>query len=70
MLTETIPQLKSLSLAKKRRLISELLDEVYGAPVTEPELANALGERLAKFRANPATARSWSEVKARLRARR
>ena len=69
MVTETIPQLKSLSLAKKRRLISELLDEVYGEPVQEPELAEALAARLAHARRNPSSVRSWAGVKARLRGR-
>ena len=67
MVTETIPQLKSLSLAKKRRLIAELLDDVFGEQVREPELAGALAARLAHFRRNPDSARNWTEVKARLR---
>jgi hypothetical protein len=69
MVTDTIPQLKALSLAKKRRLISELLDEVFGHPVREPELAAALAARIEHFRKNPGSARSWSAVKARLRSR-
>lgn len=68
MIAETIPQLKGLSLTKKRRLISELLDEVFGEPVREPELAAALAGRVAHFRKNPGSARSWASVKARLRA--
>ncbi|MEQ1860073.1 MAG: hypothetical protein ABMA13_09065 [Chthoniobacteraceae bacterium] len=67
MVTETIPQLKSLSLAKKRRLISELLDEVFGEPVREAELSDALAARVAHYHRNPRSARSWSAVKARLR---
>jgi hypothetical protein len=70
MVTETIPQLKLLSLAKKRRLISELLAEVYGDPVSDVELDKALAARVMHFRRNPGSARSWTEVKARLRARR
>ena len=70
MVTETIPQLKTLSLSQKRRLIAELVDEVYGEPVQEEELAEALEERVAHYRQHPASARSWSEEKARLRRRR
>jgi len=69
MVTETIPQLKSLSLAKKRRLISELIDEVFGSPVREPELAGALAARMARYRRHPDTARTWADVKSRLRGR-
>ena len=69
MVTETIPQLKSLSLAKKRLLISELLSEVFGEPVEEPELADALAARVAHYRRNPDSGRTWAEVKARLRRR-
>lgn len=61
MITELIPQLQSLSLAKKRVLISELLAEVYGEPVEESELASALNERIEHYRANPATGKSWAE---------
>ena len=67
MVTETIPQIKSLSLAKKRALISELVGEVFGEPVQEPELADALETRLAHYRRHPGSARSWAEVKAGLR---
>jgi hypothetical protein len=67
MVTETIPQLKSLSLAKKRLLISELLAEVYGEPVRDREVSDALSARLKHYRENPGTAKTWTEVKARLR---
>ena len=67
MVTETIPQLKSLSLAKKRVLISELLGEVFGEPVQEPEVSAALEARLAHYRGHPGSARNWTEVKAGLR---
>jgi hypothetical protein len=67
MVTETIPQLQSLSLAKKRILISELLDEVYGETVTDEGVADALSERISRYRANPSSAKSWTDVKARLR---
>jgi expansin (peptidoglycan-binding protein) len=67
MVTETIPQLKTLSLAKKRRLIAELLDEVFGAPVQERTVAAALTARVAHYRRNPGSARSWAAVKTRLR---
>ena len=69
MVTETIPQLKRLSLAKKRKLIAELVDEVYGEPVKEVVLARALEARIDHYRQNPESARSWSAVKARLRRR-
>ena len=69
MVTETIPQLKSLSLAKKRVLIAELLGEVFGEPVQEPELADALAARIAHFRRNPGSGRSWADVKAKLRSK-
>ena len=65
--TGTIPQLKSLSLAKKRPLISGLLGEVFGEPVVEPDLADALAARVAHYRRNPDSGRTWAEVKARLR---
>jgi hypothetical protein len=69
MVTDTIPQLRSLSLAKKRLLISELVDEVFGGSVREPELAGSLAARLAHYRKHPQTARSWADVKAGLRGR-
>ena len=69
MVADTIPQLKSLSLTGKRRLICELLDEVYGEPVREPELAGALAARLAHARRHPSSVRKWADVKARLRGR-
>ena len=69
MIADTIPQIKTLSVARKRRLIAELLDELYGDPVREGELAKALAERTAHFRRNPGSARRWAKVKARLRAR-
>ncbi len=67
MVSETIPQLKTLSLARKRRLISELVDEVYGAPVRPGGVANALAKRMDHFRQHPNSGRTWAEVKARLR---
>ena len=67
MVTETIPQLKTLSLAKKRRLISELLAEVYGEPVQEKAISDALEKRVEHYRENPASAKRWADVKARLR---
>lgn len=67
MITDSIPQLRTLSLAKKRRLISELLDEVFGAPVIDPAVAAALAARVAHYRKDRRSARSWAEVKARLR---
>jgi hypothetical protein len=67
MVTETIPQLKTLSAARKRRLIEELIAEAYGEPVKEPKLENALRRRLAHARRNPGTIKSWAEVKAGLR---
>jgi hypothetical protein len=67
MVADSIPQLKSLSLAKKRRLIAELLDEVYGVPVEEREIVGALNTRVEHFRQNPGSARSWDGVKARLK---
>jgi putative addiction module component (TIGR02574 family) len=70
MVTETIPQLRALSLAKKRILISELVDEVYGSPVEDKALTAALNERIANYHANPSSAKSWTEVKARLRKKR
>ena len=69
MVTETIPQLKSLSLAKKRLLIAELLGEVFGEPVLESELTEALEARVTHFRRNPDTGRKWVDVKAKLRAK-
>jgi hypothetical protein len=63
MIAETIPQLKTLPLDKKRRLIAELLDEVFGEPVRE----RALTARVAHFRQHPGSARSWASVKNRLR---
>lgn len=66
MVSDTIPQLKRLSLARKRRLISELVDEVYGDPVRRGGVATALAMRMDHFRQHPDTARSWTEVKARL----
>jgi len=69
MIADTIPQLKALSVSTKRRLIAELLDEIYGEPVREAALAKALDARRAHFRRNPGTAKSWAEVKARLRGR-
>ena len=67
MVTETIPQLKTLSAARKRRLIEELIAEAYGEPVKEPQLKRALQRRVAHARRNPETTISWSEVKAGLR---
>ena len=67
MVSETIPQLKTLSLARKRRLISELVDEVFGETVRRGAVANALGARIDHFRTNSDSARSWTEVKAKLR---
>lgn len=70
MVTETIPQLKTLSLSKKRRLIEELMAEVYGEPVEAGPIASALSARLKHYENNPESAKSWSEVKARLRGKR
>jgi hypothetical protein len=70
MLAETIPQLKTFSVAKKRRLIAELIDEVYGEPVRNPSVAAALTARVDHYRRNPGSARSWATVKARLRRKR
>ncbi len=69
MLADSIPQLKTLSLAKKRKLISELVDEVFGEPVRERALSKALDARLEHFRRNPGSAKTWESVKARLRRR-
>jgi hypothetical protein len=69
MVTETIPQLKTLSLAKKRRLIAELVDEVFGEPVQVTPLSQALAARVAHYHRHPDSARSWAAVKARLRRR-
>lgn len=69
MVTDSIPQLKALSLAKKRRLISELIDDVFGQPVADRALAEALATRVEHYRKNPSSGRSWNAVKARLRAR-
>ena len=69
MVADSIPQLKSLSLAKKRALISELLGEVFGEPVLEPGLSAALAARMTHFRKNPGSVQNWAEVKARLRGR-
>ena len=66
MITETIPQLKTLSLDKKRRLIAELLDEVFGEAVRERVLSGALTARVAHFRQHPGSARNWTSVKNRL----
>ena len=66
MITETIPQLKTLSLDKKRRLIAELLDEVFGEAVRERVLSAALTARVAHFRRHPGSARNWTSVKNRL----
>ncbi len=60
MVTETIPQLKSFSREKKRRLISELLDEVYG----ERELAGALAARVAHARRKPGSVNSGADESA------
>lgn len=67
MVTETIPQLRTLSLAKKRRLIAELVSDVFGNEVQEPELVSALAARVAHYRKDRRSARSWAEVKTRLR---
>ncbi len=70
MVTETIPQLKTLSLAKKRHLIEELIAEVYGEPVKDEPIASALAARVKHYKNNPESGKSWSEVKARLRTKR
>jgi hypothetical protein len=70
MVADSIPELKNLSLAKKRRLIAELLDEVYGEAVTEPVVVKALEARMAHARRNPASVRSWEDVKVRIRRKR
>lgn len=67
MVMETIPQLRKLSAAKKRRLIEELIDDAYGEPVKEPKVKRALQQRLAHARRNPGTVKTWAEVKAGLR---
>jgi hypothetical protein len=61
MMADSIPQLKSLSVAKKRRLIVELLDVLYGAPVKDRDVAAALGERGEHFRSTPASGRDWQK---------
>lgn len=69
MVSDAIPQLKKLSLARKRRLIAELVEEVYGEPVRGGAVSNALDARVKYFREKPDSARTWTEVKARLRRR-
>lgn len=69
MVADAIPQLKTFSVAQKRKLVAELIEELWGEPVTEPKLMRALSARLARYRKNPSSARPWSEVKKRLRAR-
>lgn len=69
MVSDAIPQLKTLSAAQKRKLVAELIDELWGEPVTDPKIVRALSVRLAHYRKNPQSARPWSEVKKRLRAR-
>lgn len=69
MISETIPHWKKLSLAKKRRLISEMVDEVYGEPVQKADLADALQTRIDHYHRHPGSARTWVSVKARLRKR-
>jgi|GEM_PF-4985104 len=67
MLSKQIPQLKRWSLAKKQQLIEELIDEVYGEPVNEPEVVTALDARLKHFETHPQSATSWAEAAARRR---
>ncbi len=67
MVSETIPQLKTLSLASKRRLIHELVEQVYGEPVRRGGVADALEARVKHFRQKPGSARSWTAVKTKLR---
>ena len=67
MVGDSIPQLKKLSRAKKRELIGELVDEVFGEPVRERVLSKALSARLEHFRHNPKSAKTWESVKARFR---
>ncbi len=69
MVTATVPQLKTLSLSKKRHLIEELVAEVYGEPVKDEPIASALAARVKHFKNNPESGKSWAEVKARRRGR-
>jgi hypothetical protein len=43
------------------------VDEVYGETVKDKRIVDALGKRIARDRANPSSAKSWTDVKARLR---
>jgi len=65
MVGDSIPQLKKLSRAKKRKLIGELIDEVFGEPVRERVPSKALTARLDHYRRNPESAKTWASVKAR-----
>lgn len=68
-----IPQLKELTTAEKLLLVEdlwqEIAEEVVASPLA-PHLRVALEESAARYAAEPNEGASWSEVRARVLARR
>ena len=68
MISETIPELRSLSSDQKIILAAELWREAVGPTATEPNpaLVQALRERLDYFREHPDEVSTWEAVRARI----
>lgn len=68
MIAETIPALRSLSPDQKVILAAELWSEAIDREVGEPnpDLMEALRERLAFYRERPDEVASWETVRARI----
>ena len=62
-------QVLSLPLSQRLELVDELWDSIYAEaddiPITE-ELRAEIDRRLARYKADPTTAKPWDEVRKRL----
>lgn len=73
MIAEQFPALLALPDQDQLQLAAELIQNVINDSDSEdsdPVLETLIGTRLAEYRANPDQVSSWSDVKARLLARR
>lgn len=65
MILETIPEIQKLTNQEKLQLANELWEELENQAdsVIDPAIIELLESRMAEYRRNPSSARSYEEVK-------
>ena len=64
MILETIPEIQSLTVDQKLRLVREIWNDVSRDASLSPRSESLLAERLAEYDANPTAVRTTDEVTA------